>query len=537
MITIPNTTNKSTTISQSTPKKRGRPPKSTTAKNVTHTETSSTQNTQDVFYELCAAVDFFSQSDSGSNLQDIKLTDLYKYLRNPQANIQSIRNVSKYLSNKHGVIKDVLRTIKTLPSLNYHLTWSTYDEPQLIREKESLVYDFLDTINVKKFVRDGLYEVSELGTVVVCNRKNKYIQFLDIDELRIETQRNSKWIVEYDLDNVKKGTSNVEEIQAKINSLPDEITLAKYNKYTKNRDKKLRYVELPSCDVVNIDANRNSPFGLPYTLPAWSAILQKDLISQVERSVSDRLLKQILILTAGQINDKPAPKELIDFYFKQVSNLVQKKQTGRNTSASDSSGTGVIAFPDIFKLDTLDIDTTFFPKEMYDKINKDLFMNLGVSPALISGQDSDYSSSQINTEKLFRYIYSILEDFERVINSYIKKILPEGLSCTFYFDKTTSIDKDKMIAAYKELYMQTGVAIPWLEALSSQPYNTIVGMKKYQDKVLKLDDLFNPPLNAYTTSGGDNPKAGRPVSDNSQNPNTNKSRTNDSNSVPSPSDN
>jgi hypothetical protein len=515
-------------------RKRGRP-----RKNQTHSSPIVEAN-ENQLYELAALTDFITQYGSGSSLYDIKLSDLYSYLRNPYKNIKNIRKASKYLTNKHGILKDVLKTMRSLPTLNFHLAWSSYDNPKQIQKYEKKVLDFIESINVKKMVRDGLYEVGEVGTIVTCLRNNKYVQFLDLDDLRINRQRNGKWVVEFDLQSIKANAVNTQDVLAIIESLPDEVTIQKYNDYRK-KGESVRYVELSNCHVITIDGNRNFPFGLPLSLGAWASLIQKEIINRVERSVSDRLIKQILILYAGNIggdkNGKPAPKPLIEGYFKQVSDLILKKDQALNdASNSEISGTGVIALPDFFKLEGLKVDVSMFTKDLYNKIDNEIFMNLGISPALVyGGGDTNFSVAQVNSEKFFRYIFTLLEAFEDVINDYIKQLLPSNLSCKFFFEKTTILDRDKYIDKCKEFYLQTGVFIPWAESLFQVPYHYIVGMKQYQDKILKLDEIINPPLNAHTTSGDQLKGAGRPETD-APTANTDKSKTNGGNSLPSPSD-
>src|SRR5699024_11565491 len=110
--------------------------------------------------------------------------------------------------------------------------------------------------------------------------------------------------------------------------LHPEISIEKYNEFKRLGDDSKRFVEIRNCSIVNLDARRNTPFGLPYHLGAWLPILQKEIIDQVERSVSDRLVKQILVLSAGHMDKegtKPVPKELIDYYFKEVDSLIKQK--------------------------------------------------------------------------------------------------------------------------------------------------------------------------------------------------------------------
>jgi hypothetical protein len=490
----------------------------------------------DSWLELAALTDFITQYGSGASLYDIKLADLYRYLQNPYANIQQIQRASKYLTNKHGIIRDVLRTIKSLPTLNYHLVWSNYDDVKKIKKYEQKVHDFLDEIDVKRVVRDGLFEVAEIGTIVTCLRSNKYVQFLDLDDLRINKQRNGKWVVEFDLASINQYQS-VQDKLAIIESLPDEVTLERYNLY-RNKGEDYRYVELSNCDVINIDARRNFPYGLPYTLGAWASLLQKEIINRVERSIADRMIKQVLILYTGTLDEKgekPVPKPLIEAYFREVKNLMLKKeQNGNMYNNNETSGTGVITLPHFMELKTLEIDTQMFKKELYEKLDNEIFANLGVSSGLIyGGGNSNYSLAQINSEKMFRYIFTIIEQFESIINRYIKRLLPKDLNCRLYFERTTMLNKDKYIDKMKELYMQTGIVAPWLETLLGVPYHYALGQAEYEKKVLKTQDILYPAQNAYTTSG--DVQRGRPQTD-SQNPNTVKSKANGANSSPSPSD-
>jgi hypothetical protein len=496
---------------------------------------------EDTLYELCGMVDFITQYGTSSSTYDISLTSLYNYLKNPYKNIKNIRLASKYLSHKHGIVKDVLKAFKSLPTLNYHLAWSSFDNPKQIKKYEQKIYDFLDNINVKKFVRDGLFESGEVGTIVVCLRNQKYVQFLELDDLRINLQVNGKWVVEYDLSSIKRNLpsqANTYDILAVIESLPDEVDMTAYKNYI-NKGEDFRFIEIGNCDVIGIDNNRNTPFGLPMTMGAWTALLQKEIISRVERSMADRLIKQILILYAGNIGNqkdgKPSPKPLIEHYFKQVSDLLLRKDQGGNlnVSSSDTSGTGLISLPDFFKLDTLDVDTTMFTDDLYKKINSDIFMNLGVSEALIYGAGANYSSAQVNSEKFFRYIFAILEDFETVINGYINKLLPSNLQCKFYFDRTTMLDKDKHADKCKEFYTQTGILSPWAESLLGVPFHYALGLAQYEQQVLDISKIIKPPLNAHTMPGDG--KGGRPEGGDGGD-NTNKSKSSGGNNSPSPTD-
>ncbi len=449
---------------------------------------------------------------------------------------------SEYLTLKHGIVRDVNLSFSRLPTLNYHLSWSSFDNPKQIKKYEKRVYEFLDEIKVKKMLRDGLYETPKDGTVVTCLRKEKYVQFLELDNLRVNKQRNGRWIIEYDLSTIKHYGMSTADINQVIESLPEEITLEKYNLY-RNKGESYRFVEINNSDIITYGGTRNYPYGFPLSMGCWSSLIQKEIINRVERSQADTLIKKVLILCAGYIGTddktkKPVPKTVTEFYFNQIKSLLLKKDSGTtNTSSADTSGTGLVSLPEYLQLKPLDIDITQFTKELYVKIQNDIFMNLGVSEALVYGgsqNSSNFSASQVNVEKFFRYIFEVIEQFEEVLNEYIKQLLPVGLSCRLYFDRTTILDKDKFLDKCKEFYMQTGIFTPWAEALLGVPYHYILGMARYEKEVLKIEDIIYPPINPFTQSSDG--QIGRPKTDDVKSEGTAKTKNNNGNNNPSPSD-
>lgn len=485
--------------------------------------------------ELSNLSNNFSMSANGRESNGVKPEDLLKYLQNPSEHLKQIRNTSTYLTNKHGILKDVIRMIKTLPTLKYSLRWSATSNKE-IRKHEQTVKQFLRDIQVVKFIRDGLYETALLGTVIPILRKRKYIQFLEIEDVQINKQRNGKWVVEFDLSSLDS-LKNMHEKVDKIKSLPSEVTLRKYNAYRNKRDDKNRFIELKDCEVVALDSFRNSPMGLPYTFGAWVSILQKEMIDQVERSISERLLTQILVLKASHFDKdgkRPVTDDVVTPYFKGISDMLKTKDSTARSGTNNINGSGLIQLPFFLELDALQMDATMFHKDLYDKIDDDIFSSLGVSKAIVYGEGGNYSSAQVNSEKLFSIIFSLVEQFEGVINNFIKTILPEDVVCEINFDKSTVLDKQTEINNYRELYMQTSYATPYFESVLNMSMEDILEQRKHEEK-MGLGNYFYPAQNAYTSSG-DN--SGRPRKQDSEidNDSTVKTRSNDGNSNPSPSD-
>lgn len=504
-------------------KRRGRPPKAEQPYNVLQ----DTDVWQEIASISSSLTDYVTQYGINQIAIELSPKMLEKLLRNPYANIKSVRYASKLMTTKHGFVKEVLRAIQTLPTLNYHLAWSSYDNPKQIRKYEEKINKFLDTINVKKFVRDGLYETAEMGSIVCVLRgktdKTKYVQFLDLDDVRINRMENGKWVIEYDLQRiklhpmVKDNTSNLIRV---IESLPDEITVERYNLY-RNKGEDYRFVPLSNAEIISIDAPRNVPYGLPYTIGAWYSIMQKELIDRLERSQANTLIKKIIVMFFKSIEGKPPKKEMVEKYFKAVSDVLKKRDGGYYSSINDIDltnelvGTGVISLPEWIELQQLNVSAEVFPKHLYDKILSDISYNLGISKAIVSGEGGTFSAAQANISKFFKYINMLLEKFEEVINTYINQMLPANLSCKLFFERLNTNERKDYIANCKDLYQQTGVIKYWAEAVTGLPMEYLISQARYEKEVLKIDKYIFPPLNAFTSSASDieNKKAGRQEQD------------------------
>lgn len=488
---------------------------------------------QEKWLEVAGLTDFITQYTQSTGFQALTIDELNRILNNPYANIKKIQQFSRYITNKNGVVKETLRALKTLPPLNHSTSWSEVDDVKKLKAYEKKVNDFLKNIKLKQMVRDGIYQLAQDGTLVMVLRNKKYVQFLEIDNLSINKMRNGKWVVEFDLATISS-MSNFQDRMNIIESLPDEVSIAAYNQYIK-KGEDYRYVEIKGAEVLSIDGVRNMPYGLPYTIGAWTSLMQKDLMDNAERSIMDRLMKQVMILYASHLEeDKPVPKEILTAYFKDVSSLFNKSQTGNSSRVSGStSGTGTIALPHFLSLKSLDINSDGIPKEVYEKVEKDIYSNLGISPAILwGGGGANYASASLNTQKFMRFIVSILELFEPVINSYITQILPKSVECEFIFVKADILDHELQTKLNKELYLQTGISKPYLESVTGLPYDNMLYQANYEKNILEVENILYPPKNAYTSNSGE---VGAPKNENPTNENTVKSKTNGGNESPRPS--
>src|SRR5699024_136110 len=157
----------------------------------------------------------------------------------------------------------------------------------------------------------------------------------------------------------------------------------------------------------------------------------------------------------------------------------------------------------MFELDAFEVDTTFFTKDLYDKIEDDIYANLGISKALGFGEGGNYSSATVNSEKLFSVVFSLVGQFETAVNEFLETLFRgTEVNCEIKFDKSTVMDKQAEIDSRYELYMQTSYITPWIEAVMDAPIADVIKMRQ-REIDSGIEEVFFPAKNAHTTSGND----------------------------------
>jgi hypothetical protein len=514
------------------PKKRGRRPKS-------QIDTNSLIDQS--FYELASYYDYISTSSVGRGIIDININDLMNWLRNPPKYRRQLIQLSKYYYNRDGVVTDCYDLFNVLPVLNFSVLWQNM-QMKAFNKNKMTVDNFLDSIKVKKLVRDTIFSVIQEGTCVWYNRDNKYIQFLENEEYMIDYMVNGKWQVFYDMYYIDKyrASHNLDYILAKINAAPDEVTLEKYNLYKKDNEK-YRYVPLDinKTQVFKLRGSRNEPYGLPYAIPAISSIIHRDLLEKTEKALADRIINQIIVQKVGNMPSAdgriglPVPKETVQGYHNNLKNLLQKKY---DTNSSDNVSTAPLTVPAFVELEELKINMNTFPKEVWERIDRDIYKKLGFSSTLNmgGGNGQSFGSGTINVEKIYSIVFYIIEDIESALNEYFSMIVPSGnFNPKIRFSRATILDKDTAFSQAESLYLKgRGSLKDYVEA-SGRDFDHWLAQVKFENEVLRLDDIL-PVHNTSFTQSGDN-QGGRPQSK-SKNDNTNKSKGNNGNAVPSPSD-
>jgi len=488
------------------------------------------------FYELAAFHDLLSQANGGVRMTDVDLKDLYIWLRNPNKFRKQLIQLSKYYYVKDGIVTDVLDIFKSLPIISPSTFYNNMEHRSYKNIKKK-VDTFINNIKVKKLARDTIFSVMQEGFCVWYNRGNKYIQFLEYDQIDIQTMRNGKWEVLYNLQYLDQFKG--EELKQQINAAPDEVTMAAYNAYKKDKTKQYVKLDINKTQVFKIRGARNEPFGFPYCIPALASIIHRDLLEKSEKSLAERVINQILIQKIGTMPSQdgksqlPVPKEQADTYHRNLKNLVQKKHEG---NATDNTSTGVLSIPSIITIEELKVNMNTFPKEVWERIERDIYKKLGYSMSLNmgGGNGQSYGSSTINVEKIYSIIFSVLEDIEDALNEYLDLITGEIVKARIWLGRSTILDRETSFKQAESLYTKGRGSLKHMVEAAGYSFDHWLQQVIFENEVLRLNERLPVHQTSYTASGND--KGGRPEDKNSKNDNTDFSRGSGGNNTPSPSD-
>lgn len=498
------------------------------------------------FYELASFYDTIKNVFPGVRLFNFDINNLFNYLNNPITYRKELIKLSNYFYNRNGIVTDCYDTFKSLPILNYSIMWENMQQ-KTFSSKKKIVDKFIDNIKVKRLARDTIFHVMNDGICVWYNRDNKFIQFLEPDQYIIEYMVNGKWQVLYDLDYIYQQKTNwtIAELDKYIKSQPDEVTLDRYIRYRERRsinDKSIRYVPLDinKTQVFKFRGGRNDAYALPYCIPALASIIHKDLLERTERAVADRVLNQIIIQKVGNIPDAqgkgvmPAPKQLMDGYHENLKGILN----GKNNKYNDGSTVAPLTVPGFIELEALKVNMTdsIFPKEIYERIDRDIFYKLGYSQSLSAGGGvhQTFGSATINAEKVSAFIFNIVEQIEDALNEYISNIVQNSqFNPKIRFDRITYLNQDKEFERAESLYLKGKGSLKDYVESSGRSFDHWLAQVRYENEVLKLDEILPVHITSFTATGKN--KGGRPESDGT-NDNTDKSKTSGGNSIPSPSD-
>ena len=484
--------------------------------------------------------------------------DLYKpeqirdLIRDPMANNQVLREISRILYGCNGVYTNTVDYMVAIPTLDNVIV--PYGESKQKKKRNRLLMQStLKGIKHKEIVRDALfrgmvdgiafyyfetterplsrekimsnydveriYEINELGI-------NASIISLSPDYTKIIGIRNSNYQLAFDLsyfDNCEG-----EEADRKLRKYPKEIR----DKYYQGNHERWVVLDPTKTIVHKIRSSKEEPWGRPLALAAINDVLYGDYFTDTKRNVLDEINNRIIYQTFPEGKDKGtsalSQKQQQNQHEKVKGAVMNKNNRGGISFFSVAAGT---------KINSIDANNTDIFDDKYESNLCDkIAMDLGIAASLLNGSGSGNYSSQVNnlellSSEIFQWIEQIEAELNKCINANIIKDKRNSVECKYL--PTTYVNQKTMVANAKDLYLQgKGSLSLWASAagISPEVYFALLD----QELEDNIENKYPVHQTSYTYSSKDN-KVGRPTDDDSSNYSTLQTKANNTNGTPAPS--
>lgn len=534
---------------------QGRPPKEKTVETSSVTESAITEPTN----EFCAMNSSLAYSYSyfGFNIFDMYSQEqLANLVKDPMGNNELLRELSLILYGMNGIYTNTVDYMTALPTLDKVIVTHGKNKTKKKHNKE-VMESTLRTIRDKEVVRDALFRGMIEGiafyyfeTTSRPNSRQKNLTDYEVDSIseinelginasvislpakytKIVGRKNDSYVIAFDLSYFASVEGESEA--KKLRKYPKEIRDA-HAKYEKDKAGGNWFVLDENKTIVHkIRSKREEPYGRPLVLAAINDILYGDYFTQTKRNVLDEINNRIIYQTFPEGRDKGTSaltKTQQEHQHNAVKNAVlNKNNRGGVSFFSVAAGT---------KINAIDSQNTDIFDEKYESnLNDKIALGVGVAGSSLNGVGGgSYSAQQTNLELLSAQLFQWIEQISAELNKCISKNVicddKNWVECSYL--PITHANKSKMVGYMKDLWLQAGGSMSAYVAscgISPNVYYALLD-EEIENGVY---EKYKPHATSFTLSSKD-VDSGRPESDNPTD-NTIKSRANNGNAMPSPSD-
>lgn len=481
-----------------------------------------------------------------------KREQLVALVRDPIGNNHILREISRILYGTNGTYTNTVDYMDAMPTLDRVIVPHGNNKSKKIKNK-SLMEATLRTIKDKEVVRDALwrgmidgiafyylettgtnspmgaalsdfeveniFEINELGM-------NASVFPLPTDYTRIVGRKNNSYVIAFNLEYFLENNVPADK---EILKFPKEIREG-YKRWKKKQIKNWLILDNTRTIAHKIRSEIREKYGRPLVLAAISDILYGDYFTDTKRQVLDEINNKVVYQTLPEGKDKGicalTQKQQKDQH-ETVKNAIMQKN-GRNGTSFFTVSAGT-------KLDTLDVGEADILDSKYESnLGDKIARALGFAGSALDGVGSGaYSAQQTNLElvtaQLFQWVEQIQEELNKCINKHIIRDQKNWVECKYL--PITYVNKGNMVGYAKDLYLQgKGSIALWVAATGIQPDVFFALLDQEVD--MNWEDKYPVHMTSWTASGK---TGGRPTTDNPTD-NTIKSRSNNGNSIPTPSD-
>jgi hypothetical protein len=453
--------------------------------------------------------------------------DVRKMLSNHVVNAPKLRDMSDYLYNTNGIYRRLIDTTKNLMSYEYSVIPLSPLKPntKTFQNKYQKIREYLWECNFESTVSDIIFKLIKYGRYTAYDR-GSYLQPLSLDYTRIiGINKDGNAIIQFNFAYFDE-FSNAREQNIQLKGF-DPIFRKMYMDFKKGIDNpsvnltnELNWRTLPSDKTYTfkIGANVDSREGLGMFFATVDDILYYDEVRDLERAVISSQKRKIVV------QQLPVDKD-----GNSVLGEEEIIQAHENLKSLVNNSVGVLTVLGGTKFDEIPMQLSAVEKGKIPEIQNDIFISSGIGDSALKG--GNYSTGMINVEIVTNAVVEMLKQIESLwFYRKFKELVGNGSQYKFKlkFLGITPFNKDKITESFDSLLDKGGSISPSINTRGFDSFEYIDLLKVEND--LGLKELFEPLMTSFTTSGKD---AGRPSKD-SDNGNTDKSKSNGGNNNPKP---
>lgn len=469
---------------------------------------------------------FITRLFSNGIITEVTAEQLKKYFANPDLYQQEIENLAQYFYISSPDIHMLFEMIESLPTLNYRI--ESFKKTEASDKHEMAIHKQLKKVQHRRLTRDILKQTAASGNVVgmwLGDKKNPHAYIFDDTRYAQPLYRkNNDWTCVLDLRFFN--SFNDEQRKLMFRMFTPYVTQQHYDEFKKDPDK--QYVELPQERTFSITTGalkRNQSKGTSWITSGLFDVQHKKKLKDVERSIANKIINAVAVVTIGSDKNNGKYSNL------ELNKAIKQKIHGGVKSALEANnkdGVNVVSIPDFASIEFPDVKVDGLDGKKFDHINKDIESSYG----LLSSTGDNYASGNTKLDLFYKRLGVMLEDVENIYQKLINLIVPDSQldNYSIIYDKEKPLSAKEIIEVLTKL-VDKGFSIKHLvDKLPGVNWDTFLEQTLYETDVLHLQEKIKPYMTSSVMSGN----AGKgSSSETSENPNTIKSATTDSNNTPS----
>lgn len=525
-------------------------------------EQEQTKQMQDTTYEYnsyCYTGDLFGSLFQCGVYDYFNKNDIKSVLSNPISNHDLAIRLSNFVYTKNGVVSNSVDYMVALPCLDSILinkSKSKKKNNNKAKRNKELMRSSLEKINDKHFIRDALHTEMINGIAFYyfetkdrpCDfDQTRYVNDFDIDRImeindlginisiislpwkysKIVGRKNGRNIVAFNLRYFDDFENDTRE--RKLKKYPEEIRKAYYDRQRVG-DWVILNPDKTMCK--KIKCTDSEPWGRSLIIAAIEDVLYKDYFIDTKRNALDELNNKVVYETFPEGKEKGmcalTKRQQEDQHNNVKSAVMNKNNKGGTSFFSVAAGT---------KINSLDVSTDIFNDKNESNLNNQISLDLGICASLIGAMTTgNFAAGNNNLEMINAQIYTWVYEWQDELNYVINKnvIKDEINPVEVYYFPTSFVNRKTFFDMCKTLYSEASGSLSYLVAsagINPDAYFAVLD-EEIEDGIY---ERYLPHLTSSNISKDDQ-VGGRPQTDNPTE-NTLRSRQNDGNNIPSPSDN